>query len=308
MPLGTSWEGAASLDVRARRPVDSVPRTWVAVRTVASREGPHGDKEPYRCSTCLPPCATTGVGSLPFADVDEAVAHVAAAYDVPFCPQLPLLEGDMVAEWLGADPCCCGWSPERDRERPRAWEAFLDEVSARPPEHGVVKLQVTGPVDAGHRAGRHRRWPASWRRGWPPPRPTRCGRCASATWTRCWWSTSRRWSRRRRRRPRPPPPGTRCGPWRRPGDCTCAAGCRGTWSSARVPTCSASTWPAPAGWTATPRARWSGCSGAARGWRGASARWAPATRSAPRRAGWPRPWPRWARAASAARRCSRAAC
>jgi len=70
---------------------------------------------------------------------------VAAAYDVPFCPQLPLLEGDMVAEWLGADPCRCGWSPERDRERPRAWEAFLDEVSVRPPDHGVVKLQVTGP-------------------------------------------------------------------------------------------------------------------------------------------------------------------
>jgi len=93
----------------------------------------------------LPPCATTGVGSLPFAEVDEAIAHVAAAYDVPFCPQLPLLEGDMVAEWLGADPCCCGWSPDRDRQRPRAWDAFLEEVSARPPEHSVVKLQVTGP-------------------------------------------------------------------------------------------------------------------------------------------------------------------
>ena len=93
----------------------------------------------------LPPCATTGVGSLPFGHPADAVAHVIDAYDVPFCPQLPLLEGDMVAEWLGADPCCCGWSPERDRERPRAWEEFLDAVSARPPEHGVVKLQVTGP-------------------------------------------------------------------------------------------------------------------------------------------------------------------
>ena len=93
----------------------------------------------------LPPCATTGVGSLPFSDVDEAVAHVTDAYEVPFCPQLPLVEGDMVAEWLGADPCCCGWSPERDRERPRAWEPFLEAVDERPPEHGVVKLQVTGP-------------------------------------------------------------------------------------------------------------------------------------------------------------------
>jgi methionine synthase II (cobalamin-independent) len=93
----------------------------------------------------LPPCATTGVGSLPFADVEEAVEHVAASYDIPFCPQLPLLEGDMVAEWLGADPCCCGWSPERDRERPQAWDAFLRSVSAHPPSHGMVKLQITGP-------------------------------------------------------------------------------------------------------------------------------------------------------------------
>lgn len=93
----------------------------------------------------LPPCATTGVGSLPFADAGLAVAHVMGAYDVPFCPQLPLLEGDMVAEWLGADPCCCGWSPDRDRERPRAWEAFLEALDANPPGHGVVKLQVTGP-------------------------------------------------------------------------------------------------------------------------------------------------------------------
>jgi len=92
----------------------------------------------------LAPCATTGVGSLPFSDAEEAVAHVMQAYDVPFCPQLPLLDGDMVAEWLGTGPCC-GWSPERDRERPRAWDAFLEEVTARPPRHGVVKLQVTGP-------------------------------------------------------------------------------------------------------------------------------------------------------------------
>ena len=43
--------------------------------------------------------------------------HVTAAYDVPFCPQLPRLEGDMVTEWLGADP-----RPLRlvARPRPRA--------------------------------------------------------------------------------------------------------------------------------------------------------------------------------------------
>ena len=93
----------------------------------------------------LPPCATTGVGSLPFDDPGAAVDHVMDAYEVPFCPQLPLLEGDMVAQELGADPCRCGWSPERDRERPRAWETFLRAVERRPPDHGVVKLQVTGP-------------------------------------------------------------------------------------------------------------------------------------------------------------------
>lgn len=93
----------------------------------------------------LPPCATTGIGSLPFGDATEAVDHVMDAYEVPFCPQLPLLEGDMVAEWLGADPCRCGWSPERDRERPRAWDAFLGALERRPPAHGLVKLQVTGP-------------------------------------------------------------------------------------------------------------------------------------------------------------------
>ncbi|WP_028058463.1 uroporphyrinogen decarboxylase/cobalamine-independent methonine synthase family protein [Candidatus Solirubrobacter pratensis] len=91
----------------------------------------------------LAACATTGVGSLPFASPAEAAAHAATAYDVPFCPQLPRLDGDMVAEWLGPS---CGWSPERDRERPHAWDAFLAEVTARPPAHGVVKLQVTGPL------------------------------------------------------------------------------------------------------------------------------------------------------------------
>jgi hypothetical protein len=94
----------------------------------------------------LPPWATTGVGSLPFADAEHAVAHVATAYDVPFCPQLPRLDGDMIAEWLGGDPGRCGWSPARDRERPRAWDAFLRELDRSPPRHRVVKLQVTGPA------------------------------------------------------------------------------------------------------------------------------------------------------------------
>jgi hypothetical protein len=94
----------------------------------------------------LPAWATTGVGSLPHTFPEHAAAHVAGEYDLPFCPQLPRLEGDMVGEWLGADPLRCGWTPERDRERPAAWDAFLAALARRPPAHGVVKLQVTGPV------------------------------------------------------------------------------------------------------------------------------------------------------------------
>jgi hypothetical protein len=94
----------------------------------------------------LPAWATTGVGSLPFADAQVAVAHIWQRYEVPFCPQLPVVDGDMIAEWLGADPRRCGWSPARDRERPHAWESFLTQLDRRPPGHGVVKLQVTGPA------------------------------------------------------------------------------------------------------------------------------------------------------------------
>jgi hypothetical protein len=94
----------------------------------------------------LPAWATTGVGSLPFANPRVAAAHAAGAYDVPFCPQLLALEGDMLNEWLGGDPHRCGWSADRDRQRPLAWDELLDELALRPPAHGLVKLQVTGPV------------------------------------------------------------------------------------------------------------------------------------------------------------------
>ncbi len=65
------------------------------------------------------------------------------------------------------------------------------------------------PVDAGHGAGRHRAWPASWRawlaglRGRAGARAARARPGPAAGGGR-----ARRWSRRRRRRPRPPPPGT----------------------------------------------------------------------------------------------------
>ncbi len=94
----------------------------------------------------LPPLATTGVGSLPFAEPKAAVRHAARAYELPFCPQLPQLDGDMVRQWLGGDPGRCGWNADRDRQRPAAWDAFVAQLTAKPPEHRVVKLQVTGPV------------------------------------------------------------------------------------------------------------------------------------------------------------------
>jgi hypothetical protein len=94
----------------------------------------------------LPPLATTGVGSLPFHRAAEAAHHAVSAYELPFCPQLPQLYGDMIEEWLGADPGRCGWTPDRDRQLPAAWDAFVLELERDPPEHRVVKLQVTGPL------------------------------------------------------------------------------------------------------------------------------------------------------------------
>ena len=94
----------------------------------------------------LPPLATTGVGSLPHSSPAQAARHATSAYELPFCPQLPRLHGDMIREWLGGDPHRCGWTPDRDRQMPAAWEVFMIELARRPPAHRVVKLQVTGPV------------------------------------------------------------------------------------------------------------------------------------------------------------------
>jgi hypothetical protein len=96
--------------------------------------------------TRLPPLTTTGVGSLPFTRPGEAARHAVCAYDLPFCPQLPRAYGDMLVEWLGADPGRCGWAPDRDRQLPAVWDDFILELGRRPPSHGVVKLQVTGPL------------------------------------------------------------------------------------------------------------------------------------------------------------------
>lgn len=96
--------------------------------------------------TRLAPLATTGVGSLPCSHPGEAAAHAVTAYELPFCPQLPHAYGDMLQEWLGADPERCGWAPDRDRQLPAAWDPFILELVRRPPRHGLVKLQVTGPL------------------------------------------------------------------------------------------------------------------------------------------------------------------
>jgi hypothetical protein len=94
----------------------------------------------------LPNIAATGVGSLPHTDPVAAVRHVMRSYDLPFCPQLPRLDGDMIEEWVGVEPGRCGWSRDRDRREPYAWPPFLDAVTKMPPRHRIVKLQVTGPV------------------------------------------------------------------------------------------------------------------------------------------------------------------
>jgi hypothetical protein len=113
----------------------------------------------------LAPLATTGVGSLPFTRPGEAARHAVGGYELPFCPQLPHAYGDMVQEWLGADPARCGWAPDRDRQLPAVWDHFILELERHPPSHGMVKLQVTGPrVDepglmAAQRAGAR---PGAW--------------------------------------------------------------------------------------------------------------------------------------------------
>src|SRR3954466_13881083 len=151
---------------RARRPADSdivtaAPRLGrrPEERPVAIAPGAAPKSRPSPLLGRLRACATTGIGSAPFEDAPTAIAHVWAAYDLPFCPQLPALDGDMLAEWLGAPAHRCGWSPERDRVRPCAWPELLHAVEAVPPPAGLVKLQVSGPCTlawalarAGHRA------------------------------------------------------------------------------------------------------------------------------------------------------------
>jgi hypothetical protein len=103
----------------------------------------------------LAPLTTTGVGSLPFANPAQAARHAHAAYGLPFCPQLPRRDGDMVQEWLGADPRHWRRMPERNRRRPAAWDSLIALLVAQPPDHRILKLQVTGPVTLAVALQRH---------------------------------------------------------------------------------------------------------------------------------------------------------
>src|ERR1700744_3001173 len=137
----TTREGGGARCIRARRPVDfrrtdsrrarqSRPRDWAArprrrIDDTPVRDRPAHPARPGMSAALrrLPPLATTGVGSLPFERARDGAEHAVNAYELPFCPQLPRLSGDMVTECLGADPSRCGWAPDRDRQLPAAWDA-----------------------------------------------------------------------------------------------------------------------------------------------------------------------------------------
>ncbi len=68
---------------------------------------------------------TTGIGSVPHASVDEALAY-SFAHDIPFLPQMP---GELMVETAGAE---------------RAWPPFLAALSERRP--AIAKVQIVGPV------------------------------------------------------------------------------------------------------------------------------------------------------------------
>ena len=108
----------------------------------------------------LSPCAYTGVGSLPFTSVSQAIEHVFAHYEIPFLPQLPQshLHEQMLYQFLEDFP---GFTKagnrlfiDLDRFKPQdpkskifsfsflgALDAFIQKSKKVP----LVKLQVTSP-------------------------------------------------------------------------------------------------------------------------------------------------------------------
>ena len=105
------------------------------------------------------PCSTTGIGSLPYATVEEALTHVFSHYEIPFLPQLPNVSKreQMIAQPLEDFP---GF-----REKKGAFSVELDRFefedfkrktfsfaafSALPRflkqnRSEIIKLQMTGP-------------------------------------------------------------------------------------------------------------------------------------------------------------------
>lgn len=87
----------------------------------------------------LPPCATTGIGSLPLRDLEQAL-EVTFRADVPWLPELPLGPGELMVPAalrglpgfeVGGEPLGPAWAPFLERAR-----------RARP---SVVKVQLAGP-------------------------------------------------------------------------------------------------------------------------------------------------------------------
>jgi hypothetical protein len=123
----------------------------------------------------LPPCATTGIGSLPHASV-EAALRLALAQDVPFLPQLPRAgpsEGMLAAALEGLPGLIVGeggrcavdvaaWEAGRGELEERlddpatlepgpagscCYRPFLEAIAAAGSE--VAKVQLTGPLTLG---------------------------------------------------------------------------------------------------------------------------------------------------------------
>ena len=105
--------------------------------------------------------ATTGVGSLPVrATSQDAVAHVGGGVRRAVLPAAPAARRRHDHRVARRRPRPLRLVAGRDRERPRAWDAFLAELERTPPAHRVVKLQVTGPGRRSRARSSARRRPA----------------------------------------------------------------------------------------------------------------------------------------------------
>ncbi len=108
----------------------------------------------------MQPCSYTGVGSLPFVSVSQALAHVFAHYEIPFLPQLPKqhLHEQMLYQFLEDFP---GFTQlgnrlfiDLDIFKPQKLEnksfsfsflGALDSFIQKSKHVSLIKLQVTSP-------------------------------------------------------------------------------------------------------------------------------------------------------------------